>query len=155
MHKYLHWNGVSGIFCDIYPPTNVCVKDIVSRASMVLQNYQKFIEMTSNMIYIVALGVGFKCPRKINLNTLMNDSLECIEIIVKILTWAAVISSPSIVEFYSAEHPFPFQQMLCPPSYPALTVLGSYLSQIFGFEVMWGNHVFPKKSQKLKGNFRN
>ena len=25
--------------------------------------------MTSNMIYIVALGVGFKCPRKINLNT--------------------------------------------------------------------------------------
>ena len=26
-------------------------------------------EMTSNMIYIVALGVGFKCPRKIHLNT--------------------------------------------------------------------------------------
>ena len=25
--------------------------------------------MTSNMIYIVALGVGFKCPRKIHLNT--------------------------------------------------------------------------------------
>ena len=25
--------------------------------------------MTSNMIYIVALGVGFKCPHKINLNT--------------------------------------------------------------------------------------
>ena len=24
--------------------------------------------MTSNMIYIVALGVGFKCPRKIHLN---------------------------------------------------------------------------------------
>ena len=37
---------------------------------MVLQNYQKFIEMTSNMIYIVALGVGFKCPHKIHLNTL-------------------------------------------------------------------------------------
>ena len=26
--------------------------------------------MTSNMIYIVALVVGFKCPRKIHLNTL-------------------------------------------------------------------------------------
>ena len=25
--------------------------------------------MTSNMIYIVALGSGFKCPRKIHLNT--------------------------------------------------------------------------------------
>ena len=25
--------------------------------------------MTSNMNYIVALGVGFKCPRKIHLNT--------------------------------------------------------------------------------------
>ena len=36
---------------------------------MVLQNYQKCIEMTSNMIYIVALGVGLKCPRKIHLNT--------------------------------------------------------------------------------------
>ena len=33
------------------------------------QNYQIFIEMTSNMIYILALGVGFKCPRKIHLNT--------------------------------------------------------------------------------------
>jgi hypothetical protein len=36
---------------------------------MVLQNYQKFTEMTSNMIYIVAFGVGLKCPRKIHLNT--------------------------------------------------------------------------------------
>ena len=36
---------------------------------MVLQNYQKLIEITSNMIYIVALGVGLKCPRKIHLNT--------------------------------------------------------------------------------------
>ena len=39
--------------------------DIGSWASMVLQNYQNFIEMTSNMIYFVALGGGFKCPRKI------------------------------------------------------------------------------------------
>ena len=36
---------------------------------MVLQNYQKFTVLTSNIIYIVALGVGFKCPRKIHLNT--------------------------------------------------------------------------------------
>ena len=36
---------------------------------MVLQNYKKIIEMTANMIYIVALGVGLKCPRKVQLNT--------------------------------------------------------------------------------------
>ena len=36
---------------------------------MVLQNYQNFIEVTSNMIYIVAFGGGLKCPRKIHLNT--------------------------------------------------------------------------------------
>ena len=28
-----------------------------------------FTEMTSNTIYIVAFGVGFKCPRKLYLNT--------------------------------------------------------------------------------------
>ena len=48
---------------------NVCVKEIGSWASMVLQNYQYFIEMTSNMIYIVAIGSDFKCPRKIHLKT--------------------------------------------------------------------------------------
>ena len=32
-------------------------------------NYQNFIEMTSNMIYIVAFGGGLKCQRKIHLNT--------------------------------------------------------------------------------------
>ena len=36
---------------------------------MVLQNYQNLIEMTSNIFIIVAFGVGFKCPSKINLNT--------------------------------------------------------------------------------------
>ena len=36
---------------------------------MVLQNYQNLIEMTSNMIYIVAFIDGFKCLRKIHLNT--------------------------------------------------------------------------------------
>ena len=41
---------------------------------MVLQNYQNSIEMTSNMIYIVALGSGFKCPHKIHLNTQCPES---------------------------------------------------------------------------------
>ena len=36
---------------------------------MVLQNYQNLIEMTSNIIDVVAFAVGFKCPRKIHLNT--------------------------------------------------------------------------------------
>ena len=36
---------------------------------MVLQNYQNFIELTSNKIYFAALGVGLKCPLKIHLNT--------------------------------------------------------------------------------------
>ena len=45
------------------------VKDIGLWASMVLLNYQNFIELTSIMIHIVALGVGFKCPCKIHLNT--------------------------------------------------------------------------------------
>ena len=36
---------------------------------MVLENYQNFIEMTSKMIHIVALGGGFKFPCKIHLNT--------------------------------------------------------------------------------------
>ena len=40
---------------------------------MVLQNYKKIIEMTANMIYIVALGVGLKCPRKVHLNTQCKD----------------------------------------------------------------------------------
>ena len=43
-----------------YAPLNVGVKDIGSWASMVLQNvlrYQNFIEMSANMIYIVALDV--------------------------------------------------------------------------------------------------
>ena len=35
---------------------------------MVLQNYQKFIEMNSIIFHIVVFGVGFKCPRKIYLN---------------------------------------------------------------------------------------
>ena len=38
-------------------------------AHMVLQNYQNVIEMTSNMIYVVAFGVVLKCPRKIHMNT--------------------------------------------------------------------------------------
>ena len=48
---------------------NVFVKDFGSWGSMVLQKYQTFLEVTSNMIYIVAIGGSFKCPRKIQLNT--------------------------------------------------------------------------------------
>ena len=36
---------------------------------MVLQNYQNFIEMTSDMIYIVAVGGGLTCSPKVHLNT--------------------------------------------------------------------------------------
>ena len=36
---------------------------------MVHESYQTLIEMTSNIIYIVAFGVGFKCLHKIHLNT--------------------------------------------------------------------------------------
>ena len=52
---------------------------------MVLQNYQNFTEMTSNMIYIVAFGVGLKCPRKIHLNTQLAISLKA-ELKLKRLT---------------------------------------------------------------------
>ena len=54
---------------------------------MVLQNYQNLIEMTSNIFHIVAFGVGFKCPRKIHLNTqcrgAISNSGEVKEIIGK------------------------------------------------------------------------
>ena len=63
MHKYLHLSSVFGLFWNIQAPTNVCVKDIGSWVSMVLQNYQSFIEMTSNMIYNVAFDGGLKFPR--------------------------------------------------------------------------------------------
>ena len=36
---------------------------------MVLQYYQNLKEMISNTFHIVAFVVGFKCPRKIHLNT--------------------------------------------------------------------------------------
>ena len=45
---------------------------------MKLQNYQNFIEMTSNMIHIVALGVGLKCPRKIHLNTQCRSTITLV-----------------------------------------------------------------------------
>ena len=38
-------------------------------ASMVFQNYQNFTEMTSSMIYVVAFGVGLKCPHQMHWNT--------------------------------------------------------------------------------------
>ena len=49
-----------------YCATNVFVKDIGSLVSSVLQNHQNFVELTSNIIYIVVFGGGLKCPRKIH-----------------------------------------------------------------------------------------
>ena len=46
---------------------------------MVLQNYQNFTEMTSNMIHIVAFGVGLKCQRKIHLNTQWGRGALCVQ----------------------------------------------------------------------------
>ena len=43
---------------------------------MVLQNYQNLIEMTSNIFIIIAFGGGFKCPRKIHLNTQCQEGIE-------------------------------------------------------------------------------
>ena len=47
------------------------VSKILAHRSLwyILQNYKNVIEMTSNMIYNVPLGVGLKCLRKIHLNT--------------------------------------------------------------------------------------
>ena len=64
---------------DIYASRNVCVKDIGSRASLVLQNYQKLKEITSNMIYIVALGVSLKYQLKIHLNTQLGEEEDWID----------------------------------------------------------------------------
>ena len=67
---------------------------------MVLQNYQKFIVLTSNMIYIVALVVGFKCPHKIHLNTqcppLVN--VVCEQPLISFAKWLTeVIQDPANV----------------------------------------------------------
>ena len=58
--RCIYCSGIFGLLWDIYNPTNVCVKDVDSWASMVFRNYQNFIELTSNMIYCVALGIGLK-----------------------------------------------------------------------------------------------
>ena len=58
--------GYSGaLTVGIYATRNVSIKDIGSQASMVLQNYQNSIELTANMIYIVAFGGGLKRSHKI------------------------------------------------------------------------------------------
>ena len=68
-HKYPQKGQIHHFNVGIYTSKNVCVRDIGSWVSMVLQNYQKFVEMTSNMIHIVAFGSGLECLRKIHLNT--------------------------------------------------------------------------------------
>ena len=61
---------------DIYRCINTYIKVylwsykcLCKRYWLIGVSYQYLTEMTSNMIYIVALGVGLKCPRKIHLNT--------------------------------------------------------------------------------------
>ena len=60
MHKYLLLNDVFGLFW-LFMPLQMSVSKMG-----VLQNYQNFIEMTSNMIYIVAYSAlpGFDGPVK-------------------------------------------------------------------------------------------
>ena len=70
MQQFHHLNV--GIYASVKDAKGV--EDIGLWASMVLLNCQNFIEMTSNMISIVALGVVFKCPCKIHLNT------QCLEV---------------------------------------------------------------------------
>ncbi len=77
MHRYPKKCQIHHFNEGIYASRNVCVKDIDSEASMVLQNYQIILEMTSNMIHIFALGVGFNCLRKIHLNTQCPRSIIC------------------------------------------------------------------------------
>ena len=66
--KHHIWPWANIFDTDIFSCRNT-YKDIGSRASMVLQNYQNFIELTSNIIYIVAFGGGLKCSHKIHLIT--------------------------------------------------------------------------------------
>ena len=74
------------------------VKDIGSQASMVLLNYQNFIAMTSNMIYTVALGVGFKCPRKIHLYT------QCTEMIFASLLSGGFTTTMAVINPISSQN---------------------------------------------------
>ena len=59
--------AVFGHFWNSYAPKNEILAH--SRLWYFKTTYQNYIEMTSNMIYIVALGGGIKCPGKIHLNT--------------------------------------------------------------------------------------
>ena len=55
-------------------------KILAHRRTWYFKTPKNFIEMTSHMIYIVALGGGLKCPLKIHLNTqpLKARLLSCI-----------------------------------------------------------------------------
>ena len=68
---------------------------------MVLQNYQNLIEMTSNIIYIVAYGVGFKCPRKIHLKTQCPPPL-----LATALFWSTQVHSHNGKRYYPLTNPF-------------------------------------------------
>jgi hypothetical protein len=63
---------------------------------MVLQNYQKYLEMPSKMICIVALGGGgFKCPCKIHLNIGDGGSIT----ISAVMFWVDVPANFKLLDF--------------------------------------------------------
>ena len=75
---------------------------------MVLQNYQNLIEMTSYIIDIVAFVVGFKCPRKIHLNTQCRGG-NCPPLFVRIE--GAAGGAASLLVLLLAPH---FEKLLTP-----------------------------------------
>ena len=56
----------------------ISVSNILAQGHLwYFKNYQKLIEITSNMIDMIALGGGFKCPRKIHLITQWGGGHNC------------------------------------------------------------------------------
>ena len=92
--------------------------------------------MTSNMIYIVVLGVGLKCPRKIHLNTQCPPPLKSADVLygrppspppspfllIKIIALLHILL-PLIKTFYQTNttflYPFEFQLKNEKVSFPA------------------------------------
>ena len=92
---------------------------------MVLQNYQNLIEMTSNMIYIVALGVGLKCPRKIHLNTQWGEHVQKWSTFLDLPTvLTGAIATPNFAQMYiknTTKGRFKSSEMNSNPGFKMLT----------------------------------
>ena len=65
--------------------------------------YQDFIEMTSNMIYSVALAAGLKCPHKLHLNS------QCPPLIVHIVIECTLIPLTFISAYVIYEWSLPWR----------------------------------------------